>query len=106
MSNDLDPFLKTLFVEADRPLEEGAFMREVLAGLQRIQRRRTLRRIVLAVAAVVAVVVVMPMVLEQTASMVNLVMGWMDGAPSPVYWTVSTFIGIWVILRTGHLRRR
>jgi hypothetical protein len=100
MSNDLDPFLEKIFAEAERPLEEHAFMRELLAELQRVQRGRTRRRMAVAVAAVLAAFGVMPTVLEQTASFVRFTVSWMDNAPS-VCWTVSTFIGIWVMVRTG-----
>jgi phage tail sheath gpL-like len=106
MSDDLDPFLKKIFAEAEPPLEDHAFMRELLAELQRVQRGRTRRRMALAVAAVLAAFGVMPTVLEQTASFVRFTVSWMDNAPSPVCWTVSTFIGIWVMVRTGRPGRR
>lgn len=106
MSDDLDPFLRNIFAEAERPLEEHAFMRELLARQTRLQSVRTWRRIVLAVAALVAAFLVMPTVLEQTASFVRFAVSWMDDAPSPICWAVSTFIGIWVLVRTGRPGRR
>jgi hypothetical protein len=106
MSNYLGPVLENLFAEAERPLEEHAFMSELLAELQRVQRGRTRRRIAVAVAAVLAAFGVMPTVLEQTASFVHLVISWMESAPPTVYWVMSSFIGIWVIVRTGRLGRR
>jgi hypothetical protein len=106
MGKDLDPFLENLFAEAERPLDERAFMKDLLAELQQVQRVRTRRRMVVAVAAVMAAFLVMPTVLEQTASVVRLAVSWIEKAPVSVYWTVSTFVGIWVIVRSSRLGRR
>lgn len=106
MTDDLDPFLKNIFAEVERPLEEHAFMSAVLADIMRAQRGRARRRIVLVVAAVAAACLVMPTVLGQTASFVRFAVSWMDNAPLPIYWTVSTFIGIWVMVRAGRPGRR
>ena len=106
VSDDFDPFLKNIFDKAERPLENQAFMRELLADLTRVQRGRTRRRMAFAVAAVVVALLVMPAVLEQTAAFVRVGMSWMESIPAPVYWAVSMLIGIWVMVRTGRLGRR
>lgn len=106
MSDDFDPFLKNIFDKAERPLENQAFMRELLADLTRVRRGRTRRRMAFAVAAVVVALLVMPAVLEQTAAFVRVGMSWMESIPAPVYWAVSMLIGIWVMVRTGRLGRR
>jgi hypothetical protein len=107
--NALDSELSKWFAQAHQPLADGEFLEASLVKIERAQRIRLWRRILLAAAALIVASLTMPMVLEKTSWMARSVgefpPAYGDLLITPVGWAVSMIIGICVVLRTRPSRR-
>ncbi len=109
MSDELDPELAGIFAKAREPFGDDAFAAQLLLKIERIQRARLWRRIVVMVAAMIVLALIMAPVLEKTAAVLRLIG---DNSPSftellitPGGWAASMLVGAWVVFR-GRLSRR
>jgi len=105
----LDSELSKRFAQAHQPLIGGEFLAALLVKIERAQRIRLRRRILLAAAALIVASLYMPMVLEKTAWAVRAVgefpPAYAELLITPAGWAISMFVAICVVLRTRPSRR-
>ena len=109
MKPELDPSLARLFSQACEPLDDGPFMANLVAKIERARRARLWRQIFAVAAIAVIASLNIGLVLEKTVAAVRFVGDFSPACSelliTPWGWAVSMLVGIWVVLRTRPSRR-
>jgi hypothetical protein len=104
MLDDLDPDLATAFERARQPLRSDRFMADMLRTIERTQRIRMWRRVIVIAAAVAAVFLEMRPILEGLAAALRFVgdasSAYTELLITPWGWAVSMLVGGWILFRT------